>query len=219
MFSSGKQHNTTTHTTLSGSGISTRADAGDDSDDEDFVQEDKPDGMFSHAEFYASLKQMEEQFYAVNKKNRFFKKTQKAELTKFICSQLDINILLNNLIIVGETNNVYFDYQIFKLFANADNYDSIIQTCIQIFSDLIVKYGSYIIHVNLKSITVSAVERHKNFVSRFTQQCITDGRHLYSMRIENLFIYNSPPIFETIRGMMRPLIDPNVMAKLKIVST
>ena len=194
---------------------------GDDSDDDDVIISGGDDpyttGFLENNAFFETIKNMQDAFYAVNKKKTLFKKAQKEELTKAICSQLDINYLLSKMIRMGETNNIYFDYLIFKMFANADNYDQIITYCIKLFSDIIVKYGSYIIHVNLKSITVSAVERHQDFVRQFTRKCLLDGRHEYSLRLEMCNLYNSPSVLEMIKTMLKTMIEPIVMQKIRLV--
>lgn len=195
-----------------------KVESDDLSDDEnDLTLGNDDSGFLQNKEFFQQINQIQDTFYAANKKNKIFKKSQKEELAKYICGQLDVNFLLSKMIYIGNANNIYFDYLIFKMFANNTNYNIIIEYYIQLFSDIIVKFGTFIIHVNLKTITVSAVERHKDFVRLFTQQCLSDGRHEYSLCLDMCYIYNSPTLIDMIKLILKGLIEPVVMQKIHII--
>ena len=58
------------------------------------------------------------------KKNVFQKKAQKYEVAKEITSRFDINMLLQKTAyIIPNTNKVFVNYQMFKQFAQPDNYE------------------------------------------------------------------------------------------------
>ena len=167
----------------------------------------------------AQVNQFKHNYYSKNSKNMFFKKTQKADCAEKIAQQFDINILLSNTVyIIGDTNQVFFDYSVFKLYANESNYQQIVNYVLFLFDNVIRKHGSYITHVNLDSFTVSAAERYKKVIQTFNAACICNTEFQYSQRLQSWYIYNPPSVIDMIHKILKPFIEPSVFNNARIIS-
>jgi hypothetical protein len=150
----------------------------------------------------------------------FFKKKQKTECALTISNNMDIQQLIQNtMYIIANTNRVFFSYPVFKLYANNDNYDLITSNLFSLFHQCIDEYGSYQVHIDLNSYTISACERYKPFFPVLFDECfrkeqtIPDDKN-FTMALDKLFIYNTPSAMETIAQIMRPLVHEAVRNKI-----
>jgi len=122
-------------------------------------------------------------------------------------------MLDNTVFIISNTNKVYLDYTIFKLYATPDLFDIIIQKVIALFEECIEKYGSFEVHINLNSFTISAYERYNQIISKFCLECLNNNVK-FTINITNLFIYNTPNMIDILKNLIRPFIDNIVANKI-----
>ena len=164
------------------------------------------------------LNQMKSEFYSENGKNSFFKKKQKEECARRISAKYSIEQLAQATIyIIPNTNRVFFDYTIFKLFANPDNFTYLTEYIIYKFSTCIRDYGNFIVDFNLDTFTVSAAERYKDVVKAYCDACRSRDTDFVNLMI-SMNIYNTPSVMEMIKTVLKPVADPNLYAKLKTYS-
>lgn len=155
-------------------------------------------------------------YYTENKKNMFFKTSQKMDCAEKIATEFDLNDLLNKTVyILPYTNRVYLDYTVFKLFANPNNYTHIVDHVLSLFQQCIDKYGSFECHFNLNSFTITAAERYKSIIEMFCKECLK-GNTRYAKMLSKMHIYYTPSIFEKITSMFSKLIDPLIRERFTI---
>lgn len=147
-------------------------------------------------------------YYSENKKAFFFKKSQKLDCAANISSKFDINDLLSQTVaIIPNTNRVYLDYTIFKLYANPENYNTIVNYVIQLFKTCIENYGSFECHFNLNSFTMTAAERYKSVIELFCKECLKSETR-YGRMLSKMYVYYSPGLIEKFTCLFAHLIDP-----------
>jgi hypothetical protein len=79
------------------------------------------------------MEKYKEDFYQTQGKNTFFKKSQKLDCAKQMSKVFDLSEMIQQTIyLIPGTNNIVFNYPIFKLYGNDDNYDIIIQYIIHL---------------------------------------------------------------------------------------
>jgi len=160
------------------------------------------------------IKELQSQYYSANKKNTFFKNTQKLNCATTICDNIPFEELIARTIyIIPDTNKVYLDYTIFKMFANPQNFSTINDYIIRLFNNRIEEYDGFQIHINLDSFTISALERYKVLIKQFCEKCLASNTR-YSIKMDKIYIYNVPKSFDAIVGTLKPFIDPLVYSKL-----
>jgi len=170
--------------------------------------------MSSYDNLMNNIEQFKHTYYSDNKKNLFFKKNQKMELASKISEQFDIDILIQQTIhIVRDTNCIYINYPLFKIFANPDNYRKIIDHVLACLKNCLEKYGEFECHFNLSSFTISAAERYKDIIEMFCKECLK-GETRYGPKVTKLYIYHSPGMIENLTNIFLHLIDPHVRTRI-----
>lgn len=157
-----------------------------------------------------------EQFFAHNKKKLFFKNKQKMEIAQKISESFDINDLIKRTsFILPNTNKIYIDYTIFKLYANENNYEIILTHIIKLYMYCIETYNSFEVHVNLKSLTPSATEKYKKCIELFN---IMTSNCTISNYLTSWYVYNPPSMIDIIKHILIYVLDPIVMNKVVVYS-
>lgn len=161
------------------------------------------------------LEKFKSAYYTDNKKNVLFKANQKRELTEKVCAEFDLNMLFAKAAyVIPNTNKVFIDYTILKLFANNDNYFTFVNYTNALFLQCIQAHGSYECHINLDSLTVTAVERHKKLVELFAMDPSERDGIEYTNYLHQAYLYNTPSLIDNITKLIGHFVDPIVMARL-----
>ena len=163
------------------------------------------------------IQQLQEQYYNKNKKNSFFKSSQKLDCAKHITEQIPLNDLLPKTFVLKEnTNIVITDYLVFKTYANPNNYKQIVDYVVNLLNHCIQKHGCYQLHVYLESFTITAAQRHSPLIKMFCQTCFTKESEL-SRYLEKMYIYKYPSVIHTIKKLFTPFIDKDSLGKVELV--
>ena len=167
-------------------------------------------------EFLSKISQLQTDFYSKNGKNVIFKKQQKLDCASAVSQQLSIDDLLNQTVyIIPNTNKVYFNYTIFKLYANPNNYEQVVIKIMKSFQLCIQTYGSYEAHINLDSFTISSCERYKQVIELYYRYCMA-SETTFALKIDQMFIYYCPSAIDTITRMLHSFIEPNVRNRMTL---
>lgn len=156
------------------------------------------------------IKILTETYDSDHKKAVFFKKSQKMDRAEMVSQNIQLNDLLEHTVYtMPNTNKIFIDYLYFKTYAYPDIYDKVADRLIVILDEIKLSYGNYEIFVNLDSITISALERHKNLIKIFYDICIKNNL-TYSKFLTKCVFYNVPNMIDTIKVVLFPFLMPNV---------
>jgi hypothetical protein len=158
-----------------------------------------------------------EQFYSSTQKNTFFKKQQKFDCASSVMSGLNEMEVFSNVFIVKD-NSIVFNYPVFKTVANPYYYEKMADYLFIISSKIIESNGFYNIVVNCTGITISAVERYKEFVTVVSKRGLDNNRGLLS-KLNIVHIYNPPSFVDHGLKILVPLVDNNLWSKINIIPT
>ena len=148
---------------------------------------------------WKKLKQAQDTYFLQTKKIFFVKKQQKFDCAAEITRQFDITALIEkSVFILPETNCIYMDYPVFKMFAHPDNYSLIVQRFVSIINGLILQYGTFVMHLNLHTFTVSAAERYLPLIKLFCAECAKDTTFSRANNMEQLYTYNTPSAISSV---------------------
>ena len=155
-------------------------------------------------------------YYSENKKNIFFKNSQKQDFAKTITQNIDVQLLMAKSVYILENSDiVYIDYPILKTFLCEDIYEVCIQFLLNKYLEVINKYTKYSVHVNLQGFSVSAAQRYQKGIMLFTERCNASNAKFPEL-LEKMVIINTPSVIEAIQKMLRPFIDPIIFGKIHI---
>jgi hypothetical protein len=164
------------------------------------------------------MNKLQNEYYEKSGKNSLFKKAQKMDCAVAIANSCDIEqMLLHTIYILPNTNKMYLDYAIFKMYANPQNYLTITNRILYLFKKCFEDYGNYDVFINLSSLTISGCERHKTILSS-----IMNESYKYNIEFANALnvfhIYNPPSAMSTIFKMAAPFMNPLIMNKVILYS-
>jgi hypothetical protein len=164
------------------------------------------------------IEKFQNTYYQNKGKNTLFKKSQKLECASQISTNFDIQLLLNKTAyIIQNTNKIFIDYTVFKLYGNPNNYKVIIDRIFSLLSEVINIYGVYECHINLNYFTITAGERYKKIIEMFCSECLQNTTK-YAAYLSKMHIYNSPSMLENIAKLFMHYIEPSVKTKIEIHS-
>lgn len=168
------------------------------------------------SELVNQLTKFREEYYTKNKKNIFFKSAQKNDCAEKVTQEFALEHLLQTSIYMN--NHVLFlNYPIIKTYIYPGVYTSILKHIDKLFNVLIHTYEKINIHIDLKSFTVTAAQRHSELIKEICNRYLHN--ETYVKRIEQIYIQNSPSIIEVIRSMFSPFISSTVQNKISFISS
>lgn len=164
------------------------------------------------------MKKYKEDYYQTQGKKSFFKKTQKMDCAKEISQSFQLSDMIQRTIyVIPNTNKIVFNYPVFKLFANPDNYETIIQSVIDTYDRILSIYQVFEIHIILDSFTISAAERYRGVIKIFCDKCMSSNMK-YSQRMTAMYIYYTPSMIESISTLLKSFIDPVINERIIMFS-
>ena len=172
----------------------------------------------NETEFINKITNLKNQYYSDSGKNVFFKNKQKMECANNICNSIGLEQIIDKTIYcLPNSNKVFFDYTIFKMYATPENYNQIVSHALLQCRYKISEHGNFEIHINLNSFTVSACDRYKDIIQIFCNECLRSNTR-YSINLSKLIVYNSPNMIDAISRIILPFIDPIVRNKITLYS-
>lgn len=164
----------------------------------------------------ARMIELQREYYETNRKHFIFKKTQKQECAEMICARMSLDDLLNETFwVIPHTNRLFFDYTVFKTYANPDNYMRIIDKVLIHCTDCVERYGCFEVHVNLAGFTVSAAERYQIIIELFCRECLNRNKR-FNVTLNTMNLYNIPNMVDQLSRMLLPLIPHEVRPKIRL---
>ena len=170
--------------------------------------------MSNQSNFMNEISRLQNEFYTNKPKNAFFKSNQKIDCASTISKQLDISQLISMTVFnIPNTNKIYVNYELFKTYGNPEIYHTVIQYVVSMYNYCYDNYGSFDVHLNINTFTVSACHRYKSLIELFMSECFKLSMK-FSEKLNKLYVYNVPSVFENIATILYPLIDPLVKTKI-----
>lgn len=113
----------------------------------------------------------------------------------------------DNLIVL---DNIYF-----KHFATKETYNIILSHIINNIDSILSIQQGFTVHINLKNLTVSDIEKHLKFI----QHISTLFKEKYPNKLTKCFVHNAPFIFAQLLNIVSLFIDKETLTKIELIST
>lgn len=124
----------------------------------------------------------------------------------------DLQLLLNK-ICSSNNDEISIDYRYFKPFADNNTYELIINYILSTIDSVLTNYGTFTVHVCMKSLSVVDSEKHSKFIYNVSKLF----KERYPDKLNQCFIYNAPFIFARVYDIIRPFIDKPTQKKVIMV--
>lgn len=179
----------------------------------------------SHSCHLEIIEKIKHDYYATHGgKNILFKNQQKKEINEEICRTLDIQRLLKESVFLMPTSpDIMIHYKYIKDFLSDSAIEPLFYHLISIYDECIAKYGEYNLHVNLNTITISALDRYKELLKKlcdkFAEKSEMTG-FFYSQFNKNIYFYNIPSFMNQLIVLLKPyfIVCKMNMDKIKMYS-
>lgn len=136
-----------------------------------------------------------------------------AKSNSFCYNSEKITTTLQDFCLNYHTNNVSFDYKLFKFLYNHISIEKILQHIINVINSILNKYDTFIVHVNIKSLTLLDIDKYKEFIQIMSIKL----KELFNDKLEKCYIYDAPYIFSSVFNFLNMFIDKKTQDKLEIV--
>ena len=171
--------------------------------------------MSSDQNILDKINAMKSEYYSANSKNILFKNQQKFDCAQSIIQNIDLNALFGTIIRVNEQNQIHFNYSVFKTIMNPSIYMEFIYYIFRVNDEILKTCSNYVVYINFKGLTMTGVERYKDFISLLSEQGKVNGKNFLE-KLEHVFILNPPFMISNVGKILLPLMDKIVKDKIVI---
>ena len=173
----------------------------------------------------ARLDALKERFYCEQSggKNTLFKKAQKEACARSVAAQVSLEEVVSQsfFAVPGRVNSFYMNYPLMKTYVNPDNHEKLTLDLVAALRAAVDAAGGgercLEVHINLNGFTVSAAERYKYVVEFFSETCNARDVVL-TPHIAQVVIYYAPAAMESILGLLRMCVQPEILQRLRLVA-
>jgi len=111
------------------------------------------------------------------------------------------------------SDSIVLNYNYFKHLAKEETYSYILIHITNIIDRLLMTTNELIVHVNMKSLSLTEIDKHKMFIQQMSQIL----QEKYPDKLSKCYIYNSPFIFSQIFNFVSMFVDKETLKKIEIV--
>ena len=121
--------------------------------------------------------------------------------------------MFESALFVKEPNHIFFDYPLFRTFAQPSMYKDFIEYILGLIQTCVAQHGAFEMHVNLKSFSVTGAQRYLELIRMFCGHCLHSDTE-FSKLLTKIYVYNSPKLLESISTLLRGFLDETVKEKI-----
>jgi hypothetical protein len=162
------------------------------------------------------INSMKSDYYSTNSKNMLFKTQQKFDCAQTIIQNMDLNALFNTIIKVTDQNQIHCNYSVFKTIMNPSIYMDFVYFIFRINDEILKVSSSYVVYIDFKGLTMTGVERYKDFITLLSDQGKVNGKNFLE-KLQHVYILNPPFMVSNISKILLPLMDKIVKDKIVIM--
>lgn len=111
-----------------------------------------------------------------------------------------------------KNDSIILDYACFKCFAGNETYQTILNIITGHIDSILKENDTFVVHVNMKHLTMSDVDKHKKFICILSNQF----KERYPCKLNKCYIYNAPSVFSQIYKMISCFIDKETQKKIHL---
>ena len=154
--------------------------------------------MENESQILDQIAKSQQQFYGEHSKKLVFKNNQKLQCAKQVTEQIDLQQMINlSAMIIPNTNKLYFNYSVFKSYGHPEICPLVYNHFHSLVQQIVNQYGTFEMHINLNSFTVSACVRYRKMImSSFDENTyLTD-------KMTSLNVYHTPNVISQITTIL-----------------
>ena len=131
-----------------------------------------------------------------------------------ITPNMNFNEILNKICFM-EGDKVFIDYKIMKQVLHVNTYDIVFEHLINVTKEILLHNEFINIHVCLKGLTITDMDKHRNFAIRI----IKTFSEQFPNKLNVCNLYKTPAIFSQIFALVSMFIDKVTTHKIRVVKS
>ena len=131
-----------------------------------------------------------------------------------ITPNMNFNEILNKICFM-EGDKVFIDYKIMKQVLHVNTYDIVFEHLINVTKEILLHNEFINIHVFLKGLTITDMDKHRNFAIRI----IKTFSEQFPNKLNVCNLYKTPAIFSQIFALVSMFIDKVTTHKIRVVKS
>jgi hypothetical protein len=144
-----------------------------------------------------------------------FSSNEHIKIAKANIMKTCFNDVLSKLCFAVDSQNIILDYRYFKFIASVDNYEFIICYIVSVIQCVLNKHETFILHVNLDSLSLLHIEKHFGFIKRMSEVLKTT----FPDKLNICNVYNAPFIFSKVISIIGAFVDKKTQKKMKLMKS
>ena len=124
------------------------------------------------------------------------------EIMDRLCFQIDKN-----------SNVLYFDTRYFKYVSVKMSNEYVILYVSSIFKEILKTHRQMVIHVNMKSIDLTFIDKQYDFIKQIAEYFKTN----FPERLDTCYVYNASFIFSALFRIIKMMTDKDTQKRIKLV--
>lgn len=169
----------------------------------------------NHENIINNIKEIQSNYYSNTRKTMFNKGDLKKKCAELVSQNSILSELISETIhIINDTNQIFIDYPTFKTFATPSNFQQIIDALVSKILFILNTHGTFEIHLNLNTLTVSGIERYKSIFQLYYNTCCSIGLSYDVNTIDKLVVHNTPMIINTLIPIIVKFTDQSIKSKI-----
>lgn len=144
-----------------------------------------------------------------------FSSNEDIKIAKANIMKTCFNDVLSKLCFAVDSQNIILDYRYFKFIACADNCNLIICYIVSVIQSVLNKHETFILHVNLDSLTLLHIEKHFGFIKKISEVL----KATFPDKLNICNVYNAPFIFSKIISIISVFVDKKTQQKIKLIKS
>jgi hypothetical protein len=144
-----------------------------------------------------------------------FSSNEHIKIAKANIMKTCFNDVLSKLCFAVDSQNIILDYRYFKFIASVDNYEFIICYIVSVIQCVLNKHETFILHVNLDSLSLLHIEKHFGFIKRMSEVLKTT----FPDKLNICNVYNAPFIFSKVISIIGVFVDKKTQQKMKLMKS
>ena len=157
---------------------------------------------------------VKKEYYEEKPKNLLFKKQQKFDCADSVTKNIDINTILP-FIFKADGDTIFFNYNVFKIIASPTVYLTMANYLFTVTEQIIGTYSCYNLNVDLTGLTMSAIERYREFLVIVSGEGLRNGKGLLK-HLKLIHVHNPPSFVEYLCSIVIPIVDPSIKDRFVI---
>jgi hypothetical protein len=144
------------------------------------------------------LEKAQDSYYEKNTRHVFFKNKQKLDCANYISNNMNLEELIQStIVILPNTNKIYYNYLLFKLYANEKCFELLYIHMIKLIQTILMNYPTFEFHINLQTFSISACQRYYQLITN-----TLSSNQLYFDKMDKIVIYHTPNIIDSITRLL-----------------